>query len=80
MRAAVLRGGKIEVRETENPVPGNGQILLRSLASGIGASDNHFLDQPEGDADDDSGLSNHDPDADIVMGHEYGTFRTFRPL
>jgi threonine dehydrogenase-like Zn-dependent dehydrogenase len=29
------------------------------------------MDNPEGDADDDSGLSNYDPDADIVMGHEY---------
>lgn len=29
------------------------------------------MDHPEGDAEDDSGLSNHDPTADIVMGHEY---------
>jgi threonine dehydrogenase-like Zn-dependent dehydrogenase len=29
------------------------------------------MDNPEGDADDDSGLSNYDPAADIVMGHEY---------
>jgi threonine dehydrogenase-like Zn-dependent dehydrogenase len=29
------------------------------------------MDHPGADADDDTGLSNHDPDADIVMGHEY---------
>lgn len=71
MRAAVLRGGTIEVRETNDPTPGPGHVLVRSLACGICASDIHFMDHPEGDADDDSGLSNYDPDADIVMGHEY---------
>lgn len=71
MRAAVLRNGVVEARETADPVPGAGQVLVRSLACGICASDLHFMDHPEGDADDDSGLSNHDLDADIVMGHEY---------
>ncbi len=71
MRAAVLRGGRIEVRETPDPTPGPGQLLVRSLACGICASDLHFMDHPEGDAEDDSGLSNYDADADIVMGHEY---------
>jgi threonine dehydrogenase-like Zn-dependent dehydrogenase len=71
MRAAVLRGGSVEVREIEDPVPGRGQLLVRSLACGICASDLHFMDHPGVDASDDTGLSNHDPDADIVMGHEY---------
>src|SRR5215470_15180945 len=71
MRAAVLRGGVVESRETEDPTPGRGQVLVRSLACGICASDIHFMDHPGADADDDSGLSNHDPDSDIVMGHEY---------
>jgi len=71
MRAAVLRGGAIEVRETADPSPGPGQLLVRTLACGICASDIHFMDHPEGDPDDDTGLSNHDQDADIVMGHEY---------
>ncbi len=71
MRAAVLRAGRIEVRETADPIPGAGQVLVKSLACGICASDIHFMDHPEGDADDDSGLSNYDADADIVMGHEY---------
>jgi len=71
MRAAVLRGGKVEVRETDDPSPGPGQILVRTLACGICASDIHFMDHPDADADDDSGLSEYDPDVDIVMGHEY---------
>ena len=71
MRAAVLREGRIEARHTEDPDPGPGQILVCSLACGICASDIHFMDHPEGDAEDDSGLSDHDPTADIVMGHEY---------
>lgn len=71
MRAAVLRDGKVEVRETADPTPGHGQILVRTCACGICASDLHFMDHPEADADDDSGLSNYDPDRDIIMGHEY---------
>lgn len=71
MRAAVLRDGKIEVRETADPTPGHGQILVKTCACGICASDLHFMDHPEADADDDSGLSNYDAERDIVMGHEY---------
>lgn len=71
MRAAVLREGTVVARETEDPIPGPGQMLVRSLACGICASDLHFMDHPEGDAEDDTGLSNYDPNADIVMGHEY---------
>jgi threonine dehydrogenase-like Zn-dependent dehydrogenase len=71
MRAAVLRGGTVETRETDDPVPGEGQILVRTLACGICASDLHFMDHPDADADDDTGLSRYDADADVVMGHEY---------
>lgn len=71
MRAAVLRGGTVQVRATADPVPGAGQILVRTLACGICASDLHFMDHPDADADDDTGLSRYDADADVVMGHEY---------
>ena len=71
MRAAVLRSGKLDVRETRDPVPGPGQLVVRTLACGICASDVHFMDHPDADAGDDSGLSRYDADADIVMGHEY---------
>ena len=71
MRAAVLRGGTVEARIIDDPVPGPGQLLVRSLACGICASDLHFMDHPEAGADDDSGMSTYDQDVDIVMGHEY---------
>jgi threonine dehydrogenase-like Zn-dependent dehydrogenase len=71
MRAAVLRGGTVEARIVDDPVPGPGQLLVRSLACGICASDLHFMDHPEAGADDDSGMSTYDQDVDIVMGHEY---------
>src|SRR5580692_3428482 len=71
MRAAVLRGGRVTARTIDDPVPGPGQLLVRSLACGICASDLHFMDHPEAGADDDSGMSTYDTDADIVMGHEY---------
>jgi threonine dehydrogenase-like Zn-dependent dehydrogenase len=71
MRAAVLRGGSVEARVIDDPVPGPGQLLVRSLACGICASDLHFMDHPEAGADDDSGMSVYDTDVDIVMGHEY---------
>jgi len=60
MRAAVLRGGAVEARVVHDPVPGPGQLLVRSLACGICASDLHFMDHPEAGADDDSGMSTYD--------------------
>ncbi|ONH59948.1 alcohol dehydrogenase [Frankia sp. CcI49] len=71
MRAAVLRGGTVRARVIDDPVPGPGQLLVRSLACGICASDIHFMDHLEAGADDDSGMSTYDRDVDIVMGHEY---------
>src|SRR5580692_7595721 len=71
MRAAVLRRGSVEARSIGDPVPGPGQLLVRSLACGICASDLHFMDHPEAGADDDSGMSTYATDVDIVMGHEY---------
>lgn len=71
MRAAVLRDGKLEVRETADPVPGSGQLLLRTLSSAICASDVHYMDHPEVAADDETGLFGYDPNRDLVMGHEF---------
>lgn len=71
MRAAVLRAGVVEARVVNDPVPGPGQLLVRSLACGICASDIHFMDHLEAGVDDDSGMSTYDRDVDIVMGHEY---------
>lgn len=71
MHAAVLRGGKVAAGTVADPTPAKGQILVRSLACGICASDLHFMDHPEAGIDDDSGMSTYDQNVDIVMGHEY---------
>ena len=69
MRAVVLRGGRLEVRETPDPVPGPGELLLRTLSTAICASDIHYMDHP--DPDDTSGMFVWDADRDVVMGHEF---------
>lgn len=69
MRAAVLRGGRLEVRETPDPVPGPGELLLRTLSTAVCASDIHYMDHP--DPDDTSGMFVWDADRDVVMGHEF---------
>ncbi|WP_425003409.1 zinc-binding dehydrogenase [Mycolicibacterium sp. S3B2] len=71
MRAVVLRGGRLEVRDTADPVPGQGDLLLRTLSTAICASDVHFMDHPEAGIDDPTGRSLYDADRDIVMGHEF---------
>jgi threonine dehydrogenase-like Zn-dependent dehydrogenase len=61
----------LEVRETDDPVPGPGELLLRTLSTAICASDVHFMDHPELSLDDPSGRSLYDAARDIVMGHEF---------
>lgn len=71
MRAVVLRDGRLTVRETADPIAGQGDLLLKSLSTAICASDVHFMDHPELAIDDPTGRSLYDPDRDIVMGHEF---------
>ncbi|MDT5223210.1 MAG: hypothetical protein QOG19_617 [Mycobacterium sp.] len=71
MRAVVLRDGRLIVRETADPIAGQGDLLLKSLSTAICASDVHFMDHPELAIDDPTGRSLYDPDRDIVMGHEF---------
>jgi threonine dehydrogenase-like Zn-dependent dehydrogenase len=71
LRAVVLRGGRLEVRETPDPVPGPGELLLKTLSTAICASDVHFMDYPELGIDDPTGRSLYDENRDIVMGHEF---------
>jgi threonine dehydrogenase-like Zn-dependent dehydrogenase len=66
-----LRGGRLEVRETADPVPGESELLLRTLSTAICASDVHFMDHPELAIDDPTGRSLYDADRDIVLGHEF---------
>jgi threonine dehydrogenase-like Zn-dependent dehydrogenase len=71
VRAVVLRGGQLEVRDTADPVPGPGELLLRTLSTAICASDVHFMDHPELGLNDPTGRSLYDADRDIVLGHEF---------
>jgi threonine dehydrogenase-like Zn-dependent dehydrogenase len=71
MRAVVLRDGELTVRETADPVPGQGDLLLKTLSTAICASDVHFMDNPQLAIDDPTGRSLYDAQRDIVMGHEF---------
>jgi threonine dehydrogenase-like Zn-dependent dehydrogenase len=70
MRAVVLRGGQLEVRETADPVPGEGEMLLRTLATAICASDVHFMDHHDAVPPHQTGMV-YDENRDIVLGHEF---------
>jgi threonine dehydrogenase-like Zn-dependent dehydrogenase len=69
VRAVVLRSGELEVRETADPQPRQGELLLRTISTAICASDVHYMDHP--DPAETSGLFVWDPDRDVVMGHEF---------
>lgn len=79
MRAAVLRDGRMVVRDdVDDPVPGPGQVLVDVKACGICGSDLHFAkygdevlalsDQVQGMP---SGGGGVDLAADVFMGHEF---------
>ena len=68
MRAAVLRGGRLEVRETADPVPGDGELLLRTISTAICASDIHYMDHPSAGT---PSMFVWDAERDVVMGHEF---------
>ena len=61
----------MEVRETDEPQPGPHELLLRTLSTGICASDVHFMDHPDVGRDDSSGQSLYDENRDIILGHEF---------
>src|SRR5438445_3960535 len=78
MRAVVMRGaGNLVVDDVPDPVPGPGQLLVRTIACGICGSDLHFLKYaPEmlklqEEMAPASGLGRIDLKQDIVMGHEF---------
>ena len=43
MRATVMRGGNLVVDTVDEPVPGPGEVLVKTLACGICGSDLHAL-------------------------------------
>jgi threonine dehydrogenase-like Zn-dependent dehydrogenase len=73
MRAVITRGGALETSTVDDPTPGSGHLVVRSLAAGICGSDLHAL------ADFSRftelvarvGAPPLDPGADTVFGHEY---------
>ena len=71
MRAVVLRNGALEVRETPDPIPGPGELLIRTLSTAICASDVHFMDHHDALPAGGPGGMVYDPDRDIVLGHEF---------
>ena len=71
MRAVSLKDGSLALREVPVPVPGPGQVLVRTLACAICASDHHYMDHPEVSREDRSGMRVDAPAEDVVMGHEF---------
>ena len=82
MKAAVMRGGELVVDEVAEPRPGDGQLLVRTLACGICGSDLHALahgdqlvemsDEAARTAGDGMPVPEMmDLARDVVMGHEF---------
>ncbi|MCX7621622.1 MAG: zinc-binding dehydrogenase [Acidimicrobiales bacterium] len=81
MKAAVMRSGALVVDDLPDPVPGPGQLLVRTLACGICGSDLHTLQHADQMADmataAGGGLGEAFPtrvmdvSRDVVMGHEF---------
>jgi threonine dehydrogenase-like Zn-dependent dehydrogenase len=74
MRAAVMRNKRIVADDIAVPVPGPGEVLVKTLACGICGSDLHALkhaDKLVETAKRSGGPFVMDLDRDIVMGHEF---------
>lgn len=73
MRAAIFRKGEIVADVLPEPVPRDGQVLVRTLACGICGSDLHARKHAHRMAEmaRRSGRPALDPDRDMVFGHEY---------
>src|SRR2546426_6774271 len=72
-RAAVMRNAQLVVDTVPEPVPGSGEVLVRTLACGICGSDLHALRHAPRmvEAARESGVPfTLDPALDVVMGHE----------
>src|SRR5580658_6434382 len=74
MRAAVFRSGDIVVDSIADPIPAEGQVLVKTLACGICGSDLHaakYTQQFVNLARRAGGRWVMDPDRDVVFGHEF---------
>ena len=91
MRAAVFRQGELVVDRLPDPIPAEGQVLVRTRACGICGTDLHAARFPQefaALAQRAGGRWNFTPERDVVFGHEYvaevvangpGTEGRFRP-
>lgn len=74
MRAAVMRNSTLVVDEVGVPEPGQGEVLVKTLACGICGSDLHALKHAHAMAElsrESGGSFDMDLSRDIVMGHEF---------
>ena len=74
MRAAVMRGSKLVVDDIESPKPGQGEVLVKTLACGICGSDLHALKHAHKMvelSEDAGGNFGMDLSRDVIMGHEF---------
>jgi threonine dehydrogenase-like Zn-dependent dehydrogenase len=71
MRAVVLKEGRLEVRETADPVPGPGHLLLRVVSTAVCASDVHFMDHHDAIPAATSIGMVYDANHDMVLGQEF---------
>lgn len=75
MRAAILENGRIHVGEFPDPIPIQGQVLVRTLRCALCASDAHFLTSGhtivERSQKTRGPYAGVDLGKPIVMGHEY---------
>ena len=74
MRAVVMRNGELVLDEVPDPVPEEGELLVRVLACGICGSDLHALLRAgrirDGEQEEDDSLLGT-TGGDMVMGHEF---------
>ena len=74
MKAAIMRDSKIVVDDMATPTPGDGEVLVKTLACGICGSDLHALkhgNQMVQTSIETGGSFDMDLTQDIVMGHEF---------
>ncbi len=91
MRAAVFRGGEMVVAALPEPVPGPGQVLVKTLCCGICGSDLHYARHAPHMVEMSRRIPGRKPldlARDVVFGHEFccevldygpGTERRFKP-
>ena len=71
MRAAVMRNSRIVADDVPEPIPGAGEVLVKTLACGICGSDLHALKHAKQFVENAPGGMGMDISRDVVMGHEF---------